>query len=133
MRAALGVLEARGVPVLGAASGDLHLSEIRAWREAQVGQRLGLPISFPLWSDVARANYDDLSDDLERSGVPCAVSAVANEAAARLCAVGDMYHRALRMRLEAAGLDGFGEEGELHTMAHVWQVSPQQALDVVDE
>lgn len=132
MRAALGVLEARGVPVLGAASGDLHLAEIRAWREAQVGERLGLRLSFPLWSDVPRGNYEELSDELERSGVPCAVSAVANEAAAQLCFVGDLYDRALRTRLEAAGLDGFGEEGELHTLARVWQVSPQQALDVSD-
>ena len=32
------------------------------------------------------------------------------------------------MRLQAAGLDGFGENGELHTLARMWESPPAQAL-----
>ena len=36
--------------------------------------------------------------------------------------------RRTHARLEAAGLDGFGENGELHTLACVWDAPPAQAL-----
>lgn len=74
------------------------------------------------------ANYCALSSDLAASGVPCTVCAVASAEAAALCAVGGTYDERLCARLQAAGLDGFGENGELHTLARVWEVSSAQAL-----
>jgi hypothetical protein len=89
---------------------------------------LGLPLTFPLWASPPRANYGALAADLEASGVPCTVCAVAEPRAAALCAVGDPYGPDLRTRLESAGLDGFGECGEIHTLAEVWRVEPEAAL-----
>jgi hypothetical protein len=53
---------------------------------------------------------------------------VASAEASALCAVGDEYDERLCARLQAAGLDGFGENGELHTLARVWEAPPAQAL-----
>jgi len=124
---ALALLRGRGVRLLRCAAGDLHLEDIRAWRE-QLLSGHGLQLHLPLWAQPPGANYDALAAELRASGVPCAVCAVASDAAAALCAVGDAYDDGLRARLEAAGLDGFGENGELHTLARVWEVPPAQAL-----
>ena len=87
-------------------------------------------MAMPLWAEPPRANYDALLKDLEASRVPCTVCAVADERAAKICAVGDAFGAALRSRLEEAGLDGFGECGELHTLAEVWHVEAATALGV---
>ena len=117
---------ARGVRAI--ACGDLHLWHIRTWREEQLG-RFGIPFEFPIWSDEAGSNYAALARDLEASGVPCAISAVADERAARGgCAVGDVYGVNVRQRLLEAGLDAFGEDGEVHTLARVWEVPAARAL-----
>jgi iron complex transport system substrate-binding protein len=127
LAAALELLRCSGVRVLRAAAGDLHLADIRAWRERLLCG-LGLTLALPLWAQPPGANYEALASELRASGVPCTVCAVASPAAAALCAVGDAYDDALRARLDAAGLDGFGENGELHTLARVWEVPPAQAL-----
>jgi hypothetical protein len=56
------------------------------------------------------------------------VCAIANPRAAAICTVGDEFGPDLRRRLESAGLDGFGENGEIHTLAEVWHVDPAIAL-----
>ena len=127
VEAALALLRARGVRVLRAAAGDLHLDDIRAWRE-QLLRGLGLELALPLWAQPPGANYGALSAELAASGVPCTVCAVASAAAAALCAVGDAYDAQLCARLQAAGLDGFGENGEMHTLARVWESPPARAL-----
>jgi diphthamide synthase (EF-2-diphthine--ammonia ligase) len=38
----------------------------------------------------------------------------------------DIYHRAI-----ASGFDGFGEDGEFHSVAQVWKVSRERALGIV--
>ena len=127
IEAALALLRSRGVVVLRAAAGDLHLEEIRAWRQ-QTLREVGLQLVLPLWAQPPGANYGALSAQLAASCVPCTVCAVASAEAAALCAVGDAYDETLRARLEAAGLDGFGENGELHTLARVWEAPPARAL-----
>ena len=110
------------------ACGDLHLVHIKQWREEAFG-RLGVPLIFPVWSDEAGANYDELASDLEASGVPCTYSAVADKKMADAgVAVGDLYCARVRQTLVRAGLDAFGENGEAHTLARVWEVPACRAL-----
>ena len=110
------------------ACGDLHLVHIKQWREEAFG-RLGVPLIFPVWSDEAGANYDELASDLEASGVPCIYSAVADKKMADAgVAVGDLYCARVRQTLVRAGLDAFGENGEAHTLARVWEVPACRAL-----
>lgn len=125
--AALAVLRDSGAHVLYAAAGDLHLGEIRAWREGMLAP-LGLSLTLPLWATPPGSNYDALSADLRASGVRCTVCAIASEVASGLCTVGDDFNDALRLRFQAAGLDGFGENGEVHTLARVWEATPERAL-----
>lgn len=123
------VVRARA-PIRQMATGDLHLRHIRDWRESQLGpsSKLGMRILYPLWSEVAGSNYESLSADLLASGVPCTVSAVADKRAEEITAVGALYGSALAAALEEAGMDAFGESGELHTLAQVWEVSRDRAL-----
>lgn len=105
--------------------GDLHLEEIRTWRErvlAPVAETRGASLHFPLW----RVDYTVLLEDLECSGVPCEISAVA-EPNANL-AVGQAFDRALVVGLSMS-VDPFGERGEFHTLARVWdQPEPGPSL-----
>ncbi|MEM7099449.1 MAG: DUF5522 domain-containing protein [Pseudomonadota bacterium] len=99
--------------------GDLHLRHIRQWREEALqplADQHGLTLAFPLW-DCA---YSELMDDLEASGITCEVSAV-TEAAEKLIKPGDIYNRSLFERL-SRDVDGFGENGEFHTLAKVWEI-----------
>eukprot|EP00899_Mesostigma_viride_P004720 jgi/Mesvir1/14249/Mv09685-RA.1 len=99
------------------AFGDLHLHSIRSWREAALSP-LGAPLQFPLW----RVPYDQLLHDLATSGVVCVVSAV-TDAAKGVVQVGDVFGADLVARAGAAGIDAFGEAGEFHTLARVWERS----------
>uniref|UniRef100_A0A0G4IFE2 Diphthine--ammonia ligase n=1 Tax=Chromera velia CCMP2878 TaxID=1169474 RepID=A0A0G4IFE2_9ALVE len=131
LRAALKVVRDFGCTVSGLACGDLHLRDIRKWREEAVGGGLGLGVLYPLWSDCAGSNYLSLSEDLQASGVPCKVTAVTTEDAKRAGAqVGTVYGPALFAALNEAGVDGFGENGEFHTLAQVWEVPRERALAV---
>lgn len=97
--------------------GDLHLEHIRAWREdafRAVAAARGASLHFPLW----HTPYATLIDDLEASGIACAVTAVTGTAGGAV-RVGDNFDRAFMTRLPAA-IDGFGENGEFHTLAKLW-------------
>ena len=97
--------------------GDLHLEHIRGWREEALSS-LGADLHFPLW----HADYEELSADLRASGVPCDVSATTVDAVA----VGERFGE-----FETPpGLDAFGERGEFHTLARVWEVPRRAALGV---
>ena len=98
--------------------GDLHLDHIREWRDAEMSP--GYELEYPLW----KAPYDGLTDDLEASRIRTVVSAATVDGVE----VGAVYNRALRARVEALGMDGFGEQGEFHSVAEVWAVSREQAL-----
>lgn len=56
--------------------------------------------------------------DLEASGIPCTVSAVTRPIDGIV--VGQLFDRALVKCALAAGCDPFGENGEFHTLARVW-------------
>ena len=89
-------------------------------------------INYPVWSDVAGANYPALAADLEASGVPCKVSAVTlDEAEAAGAAVGAAYGKDLASAMKGAGFDAFGENGEFHTLAQVWEVPRERALGIL--
>ena len=97
--------------------GDLHLAEIRTWREQELGplaERRGAQLHFPLW----HADYAALLNDLEASGVPCVISAVADPTAIDI-AVGQRFDRSLIDALPP-GTDPFGESGDFHTLARIW-------------
>ncbi len=97
--------------------GDLHLMHIREWREAQLGplaSARGATLHYPLW----QADYELLLDELEASGVPCEVCAVP-DAAQTGVRIGQRFGRDLTEQLPA-GIDRFGESGEFHTLARVW-------------
>jgi len=97
--------------------GDLHLQHIRSWREQALEPlccQLGVTLSFPLWG----TDYAELIADLERSGVVCQVSAVTSSALSWL-KPGEVFNRKLMEQLPA-GIDRFGENGEFHTLAKVW-------------
>ncbi len=97
--------------------GDLHLEQIRAWREVALlplAEDLGAELHFPLWG----ASMEALVADLEASGVRCVISAV-TEAAEGAVQVGEIFDRALMARLPM-GVDPFGERGEFHTLVQMW-------------
>lgn len=98
--------------------GDLHLEHIRQWREqafAAIANELELSLAFPLW----HADYDFLIDDLEDSGIVCEVSAT-TERALGAVRVKDRFNRSLVKSLPE-NIDAFGENGEFHTLAKVWE------------
>lgn len=101
-RHALGVADRRA-PVRRIAFGDLHLADVRAWRERTWSDRA---LAFPVWG----ASPGELLDELERSGVRVVISASAHEAARP----GAIFDRAF-VRGLPDGVDPFGENGEFHT------------------
>lgn len=93
------------------AFGDLHLEHIRKWREeafAAHERTASMKLEFPLW----KADYSALTDDLERSGAKCVISAMA--APLPGVELGDPFNIGLIERLPAE-IDDFGENGEFHT------------------
>ena len=98
--------------------GDLHLEHIREWRAGafrELAHSRGAALHFPIW----QMPYDALMADLEASKVLFEVSAVTAAARGAL-AVGQRFDREAMMRLPQ-GIDRFGENGEFHTLAKVWQ------------
>ena len=101
--------------------GDLHLTHIREWRDSNIG-KLGYSLEYPLWE----VPYDYLLKDLEESGVKCHISAsTVNDAVVK---VGDLFNDVLYRTCQANGLDGFGENGEFHSLAEVWTSHRDKAL-----
>ena len=98
--------------------GDLHLLHIREWRTVafqELAADRGASLHFPLWG----APYGELLADLEDSGVRCEVSAV-TQPAKEAVRVGDRFGRRLVESLPGH-IDAFGEHGEFHTLARVWE------------
>ena len=134
LRGALEVVRNAGCEITSLACGDLHLEHIRSWREDAVGKGLRVGVCYPLWSDMAGANYAELALDLEKSGVPCLVTAVTEERCEKAgVVVGAVYGPQLAANAFAAGVDAFGENGEFHTLARVWEVDRLRALGLEDE
>ena len=93
--------------------GDLHLQHIKSWRDKNFNG-LGYRLEYPLW----KKDYSVLLEDLEKSQVPCFVSASSVD----LAKVGSLFNRQFYKRMVQAKVDGFGEAGEFHTLAKVWEV-----------
>lgn len=112
-------------------SGDLHLESVAEWRRQQLGPvctELGAVLHAPLW----RVPYDDLSRELAASSVPCRVCAIAvgpkpGARAGGGAVVGDLFNASLVAKLDE-GTDTFGEDGEFHTLAEVWNASVEDPL-----
>lgn len=105
--------------------GDLHLEHVRAWRDGQM-PRFG-SLHYPLW----RTAYEVLLDDLEASKVPCALTALAGLEGTSVpqgMEVGRAFDRGAYSLSRSAGWDGFGENGEFHSLAKVWEVPRTVAL-----
>jgi len=98
--------------------GDLHLDHIRDWRDEEMGKHYEL--EYPLW----QVPYGDLMNDLEASGIQVVLSAVTKEGLEE----GQHFTRELWKDAVRLGMDGFGEEGEFHSVAEVWTSSREQAL-----
>lgn len=105
-----------GGQLAGLAFGDLHLMHVRTWREAARLQKESEQLIFPLWKRCE----EDMIAELETCGVPCVVSSVTEDGKG-VVEVGERFTRELWKRARAAGKDGFGENGEFHTLAKVWE------------
>ena len=81
-------------------------------------------LEYPLW----RGNYAFLMDDLEKSQVPCVLSASTVDSVS----VGTPFTRELYDRAPELNLDEFGERGEFHSIAKVWEVPRSVALGLED-
>lgn len=100
--------------------GDLHLEHIREWRTGafrELAASRGAALHFPIW----QVPCEVLMTDLEASGIVCEVSAVTDAARGALVP-GQRFDRKAMMRLPD-GVDRFGENGEFHTLAKVWEVA----------
>ncbi|KAL3902600.1 MAG: hypothetical protein SGARI_005756, partial [Bacillariaceae sp.] len=104
--------------------GDLHLSHIKEWRDNVLGE-MDFDLEYPLW----KVPYSQLLDDLEASQVPCEVSGSSREEVP----VGAYFDRTLSTQLLQVGIDGFGEEGEFHSLAKVFDVSRDVALGLPND
>ena len=97
--------------------GDLHLQHIRQWREQNfLDQSHKTPLHFPLWHKP----YSVLLDMLEASNVPCKICAL-DSALQPSVKEGALFNRTFVQQLPPQ-VDAFGENGEFHTIAHVWEV-----------
>jgi len=121
VRAGMALLTRRGHRIRNLVFGDLHLQHIRSWRDTALVLG-GAALQYPLWQSPATT----LLEDLERSGVPCVVTALGGGSPSPL-KVGDPFHRKAAAELSAAGCDPFGENGEFHTLARVWEAPRAQA------
>jgi len=119
------------VRVKAMAFGDLHLEHIRSWRDDQLApKKMGVKeLLYPIW----KVPYEELHDDLETSGVPCEVSALGPGGHDGPVQVGNPFNRDLARKAVAAGMDAFGENGEFHTLAKVWDVSRDKALGLKEQ
>ena len=100
--------------------GDLHLEHILEWRRGafrELAATRGASLHFPIW----HVPYEELMADLEASGIVCEVSAVTDAARGALTP-GQRFDREAMSRLPE-GVDRFGENGEFHTLAKVWEVA----------
>jgi len=116
------IQSASPAPILRLCTGDLHLEHIAQWREEHIGPiatSLGARLYNPLW----KVPYEILVRELEASGTPCRVCAATTSATQ----VGELFDAVLRARL-GPETDQFGENGEFHTLAEVWNSRVEDAL-----
>jgi diphthamide synthase (EF-2-diphthine--ammonia ligase) len=101
--------------------GDLHLEHIKGWRDEHLGP-LGYEMAYPLFN----VPYATLLQDLEASRVPCVVTS----SMVPTVQAGEVYDSNFRRRLteESPDVDVFGENGEFHSEAQVWEVDRSVAL-----
>ena len=110
-------------PITTLVFGDLHLEHIRGWRETELG-RLGYHMEYPLW----QVPYGDLLEDLEASKVPCIINASTVDEVE----IGTLFTRTFYSKLIHEGIiDGFGEKGEFHSLAKVWETDRKTALGLL--
>jgi uncharacterized protein (TIGR00290 family) len=109
MAATFAALRAEGLTT--AAFGDLHLADVRAYREERCA-RAGVEAVFPLWGSDTSALAERVIADGYRAVVVCIDSAVLDDGF-----VGRDYDEAFLADLPA-GADPCGENGEFHTF--VW-------------
>ena len=88
--------------------GDLHLQDIRKWREEQFGA-MGFELAFPIWQKP----YGELFDRLDRENVTIRISAVMDNFSDQI-APGQIFSRAFAESLPEE-IDRMGENGEFHT------------------
>ncbi len=91
--------------------GDLHLEDIRTWREEQF-HRMGFETLFPIWHKP----YDELFSRLERENIGITISCVEERFRDEI-AEGAPYTREFAESLPP-NVDPMGENGEFHT--RVW-------------
>ena len=107
---AKGLDEARDMGVEGIAFGDLFLTDVRAYREAQLADSGFVPL-FPLWGRPTAA----LAEEMIEAGLGAVITCVDTEQLDRSF-LGRRFDRALLDDLPA-GVDPCGENGEFHTVA----------------
>lgn len=113
---ALNRLEDHGIEVKRLVFGDLHLRHIRDWRDGNFGL-LAAELYYPLW----KVDYESLLVELADADVVVRISAVDRDVKG-MCnvQVGDVFNSDFMQRL-SNGVDAFGENGEFHTLVHVWE------------
>lgn len=110
-RMAAAVAEARAAGITHIAFGDLHLSDVRAYRERQLDGS-GIEPLFPIWGEPT----DDLARGMVDAGFAARITCLDPERLPRAFA-GRRYDAALLGELPA-GIDPCGEYGEFHTFCH---------------
>jgi diphthamide synthase (EF-2-diphthine--ammonia ligase) len=88
--------------------GDLHLTDIRSWREKQFS-KMGFQTRFPIW----KKPYDELFAGLKRRNVTVKISGVMSEFDGYI-KPGDLFTREYAYSLPEH-IDRMGENGEFHT------------------
>ena len=88
--------------------GDLHLEDIRKWREEQFSE-MDYKCRFPIWQKP----YEELFDRLEEENVSIKVSGVMSEYDGYI-KPGDLFTREYAHSLPEH-IDRMGEKGEFHT------------------
>jgi len=119
--------------------GDLHLDHIRHWRDTELSGLKGFAkyrLEYPLW----KVPYEDLMNDLELSKVPVEISACTvgddengmktstEKSEMTVTIAGTLFTRKIWEEAVKEGLDGFGENGEFHSLSQVWKVEREVAL-----
>lgn len=89
--------------------GDLHLQDIRTWRETEFGEKMGYRLNFPIWDKT----YDELFSQLERENVEIRITSVQPEYREWI-EPGQLFNRKFADSLPSQ-IDPMGEKGEFHT------------------
>jgi len=88
------------------------LKDIRQWRQAELGEKLGWVLDFPLFE----REYASLQEILWASKATARISAVTAKGQSAVH-VGQIFDRTLVEKLQQEGcIDAFGENGEFHTL-----------------